>query len=144
MNLKKYSATGNRTPVSRVTGGDTHHYTIVELPQQSIMHVYKIFEEIFRIFHHNELIWTEFPIPRRAQDHFLEIILNFRQFSQNSPLSRLIGSSPDRIGHDRTSTDTHQHIQELSDIVKIKLSDIFLFPMSLFSAHFPEIVKMEL
>ena len=28
---KKYSATGNRTPVSRVTGGDTHHYTIVEL-----------------------------------------------------------------------------------------------------------------
>ena len=29
--LKKYSATGNRTPVSRVTGGDTHHYTIVEL-----------------------------------------------------------------------------------------------------------------
>ena len=29
---KRYSATGNRTPVSRVTGGDTHHYTIVELP----------------------------------------------------------------------------------------------------------------
>ena len=28
---KEYSATGNRTPVSRVTGGDTHHYTIVEL-----------------------------------------------------------------------------------------------------------------
>ena len=27
---KKCSATGNRTPVSRVTGGDTHHYTIVE------------------------------------------------------------------------------------------------------------------
>ena len=27
---KGYSATGNRTPVSRVTGGDTHHYTIVE------------------------------------------------------------------------------------------------------------------
>ena len=28
---EKYSATGNRTPVSRVTGGGTHHYTIVEL-----------------------------------------------------------------------------------------------------------------
>ena len=28
--IKKCSATGNRTPVSRVTGGDTHHYTIVE------------------------------------------------------------------------------------------------------------------
>ena len=28
--MKKCSATGNRTPVSRVTGGDTHHYTIVE------------------------------------------------------------------------------------------------------------------
>ena len=31
INNKKCSATGNRTPVSRVTGGDTHHYTIVEL-----------------------------------------------------------------------------------------------------------------
>ena len=30
-NEKRCSATGNRTPVSRVTGGDTHHYTIVEL-----------------------------------------------------------------------------------------------------------------
>ena len=26
------SPTGNWTPVSRVTGGDTHHYTIEELP----------------------------------------------------------------------------------------------------------------
>ena len=25
---KSYSPTGNRTLVSRVTGGDTHHYTI--------------------------------------------------------------------------------------------------------------------
>ena len=25
------SDTGNRTPVSRVTGGDTHHYTIEDL-----------------------------------------------------------------------------------------------------------------
>ncbi len=25
---EKSSPTGNRTPVSRVTGGDTHHYTI--------------------------------------------------------------------------------------------------------------------
>ena len=24
---KKFSPSGNRTPVSRVTGGDTHHYT---------------------------------------------------------------------------------------------------------------------
>ena len=30
-NTKKSSATGNRTPVSRVTGGDTSHYTIAEL-----------------------------------------------------------------------------------------------------------------
>ena len=28
---KLYSATGNRTPVSRVTGGDTSHYTIAEI-----------------------------------------------------------------------------------------------------------------
>ena len=27
---KGVSATGNRTPVSRVTGGDTSHYTIAE------------------------------------------------------------------------------------------------------------------
>ena len=27
---KKSSPTGNRTPVSRVTGGDTYHYTIEE------------------------------------------------------------------------------------------------------------------
>ena len=31
MHNKKRSASGNRTPVSRVTGGDTHHYTNVEL-----------------------------------------------------------------------------------------------------------------
>ena len=31
ISIKKYSASGNRTPVSRVTGGDTHHYTNVEL-----------------------------------------------------------------------------------------------------------------
>jgi hypothetical protein len=30
-NRKGFSATGNRTPVSRVTGGDTSHYTIAEL-----------------------------------------------------------------------------------------------------------------
>ena len=28
---KVNSVTGNRTPVSRVTGGDTYHYTITEL-----------------------------------------------------------------------------------------------------------------
>jgi hypothetical protein len=28
---KKLSAMGNRTPVSRMTGGDTSHYTIAEL-----------------------------------------------------------------------------------------------------------------
>ena len=28
---KKFSPAGNRTPVSRVTGGDTHHYTTEEL-----------------------------------------------------------------------------------------------------------------
>ena len=27
INKKKSSPAGNRTPVSRVTGGDTHHYT---------------------------------------------------------------------------------------------------------------------
>eukprot|EP00970_Alexandrium_tamarense_P006477 scaffold1103_cov187-Alexandrium_tamarense.AAC.4 len=30
--MGKNSATGNRTPVSRVTGGDTSHYTIAECP----------------------------------------------------------------------------------------------------------------
>ncbi len=29
--LKKFSPTGNRTPASRVTGGDTDHYTIEDL-----------------------------------------------------------------------------------------------------------------
>ena len=29
--MQKRSATGNRTPVSRVTGGDTSHYTIADL-----------------------------------------------------------------------------------------------------------------
>ena len=28
---KRISPAGNRTPVSRVTGGDTHHYTTEEL-----------------------------------------------------------------------------------------------------------------
>ncbi len=28
---EKYSPAGNRTPVSRVTGGDTHHYTTEEV-----------------------------------------------------------------------------------------------------------------
>ncbi|KAL7501527.1 hypothetical protein ACHAWT_009796, partial [Skeletonema menzelii] len=28
---KNFSETGNRTPVSRVTGGDTSHYTISDL-----------------------------------------------------------------------------------------------------------------
>ena len=27
---KKFSPAGNRSPVSRVTGGDTHYYTTVE------------------------------------------------------------------------------------------------------------------
>ena len=33
----KDSVTGNRTPVSRVTGGDTYHYTITELPEQAYL-----------------------------------------------------------------------------------------------------------
>ncbi len=28
---KDYSAAGNRTPVSRVTGGDTNHYTTADI-----------------------------------------------------------------------------------------------------------------
>ena len=42
--MKKYSATGNRTPVSRVTGGDTHHYTIVELLSlhTKIQYIYRL------------------------------------------------------------------------------------------------------
>ena len=28
--IKNISVTGNRTPVSRVTGGDTYHYTITD------------------------------------------------------------------------------------------------------------------
>jgi hypothetical protein len=31
MTLKSNSPTGNRTPASRVTGGDTDHYTIEDL-----------------------------------------------------------------------------------------------------------------
>jgi hypothetical protein len=31
MKTKTFSDTGNRTPVSRVTGGDTSHYTMSDL-----------------------------------------------------------------------------------------------------------------
>ncbi len=31
MEKKVFSPTGNRTPVSRVTGGDTNHYTIEDM-----------------------------------------------------------------------------------------------------------------
>ena len=43
---KRYSATGNRTPVSRVTGGDTHHYTIVELQRLRKKTVCKCIQKI--------------------------------------------------------------------------------------------------
>ena len=33
---KRISSAGNRTPVSRVTGGDTHHYTTEELSAVAI------------------------------------------------------------------------------------------------------------
>ena len=39
---KRSSLTGNRTPASRVTGGDTHHYTIRDLLNTSEM-LYVIF-----------------------------------------------------------------------------------------------------
>ena len=44
------SPAGNRTPVSRVTGGDTHHYTTEELDnscrQDALSHIFqKIFIE---------------------------------------------------------------------------------------------------
>ena len=42
--IKKYSATGNRTPVSRVTGGDTHHYTIVEMLKFSSVYYMNTFK----------------------------------------------------------------------------------------------------
>ena len=34
---KSISPAGNRTPVSRVTGGDTHHYTTEELNELGLM-----------------------------------------------------------------------------------------------------------
>ena len=34
---KSISPAGNRTPVSRVTGGDTHHYTTEELHELGLM-----------------------------------------------------------------------------------------------------------
>ena len=34
--IKKISPTGNWTPVSRVTGGDTHHYTIEDCWQRML------------------------------------------------------------------------------------------------------------
>ena len=36
-------ATGNRTPVSRVTGGDTSHYTMTDAPYVALL-LYIIFE----------------------------------------------------------------------------------------------------
>ena len=32
---KKFSQAGNRTPISRVTGGDTHHYTTEDLTDRT-------------------------------------------------------------------------------------------------------------
>ena len=36
---KKFSPAGNRTPVSRVTGGDTHHYTTEDTRQPVFIRV---------------------------------------------------------------------------------------------------------
>ena len=41
MFLKKSSPTGNRTPASRVTGGDTDHYTIEELITSEVLQDFK-------------------------------------------------------------------------------------------------------
>jgi gamma-glutamyltranspeptidase len=37
------SATGNRTPVSRVTGGDTSHYTIADCDNNAEKIIYKLY-----------------------------------------------------------------------------------------------------
>ena len=42
MDFSKASPTGNWTPVSRVTGGDTHHYTIEDVtPGQQVVASYE-------------------------------------------------------------------------------------------------------
>ena len=43
---KKLSPAGNRTPVSRVTGGDTHHYTT-----EDVMVNWKYFKNTSRVFY---------------------------------------------------------------------------------------------
>ena len=126
---KKYSATGNRTPVSRVTGGDTHHYTIVELPLGSIMHIYQMYE-YFQSFWtgFKPVVWTEFLISRWgrrnesviSQDRFLEIIFDLRQFSWNRSLESTsdsfdrVRAELDMTGHKRTLTNIFRNHRTLS------------------------------
>ena len=52
--LKKFSPTGNWTPVSRVTGGDTHHYTIEDVTLK-----YDIFFCITHLFYNTScgILW---------------------------------------------------------------------------------------
>ena len=43
INDKKSSPAGNRTPVSRVTGGDTNHYTTEDLLDEEKMYLYRTY-----------------------------------------------------------------------------------------------------
>ncbi len=65
MAKKKYSETGNWTPVSRVTGGDTHHYTISDyidlLRIRPVNH--KIFFRISACFPFNWYFISFFTFP---------------------------------------------------------------------------------
>ena len=54
---KKFSASGNRTPVSRVTGGDTHHYTNVELTRPCPGLFIKLFLAVQRAKKNRWLWW---------------------------------------------------------------------------------------
>ena len=49
-----YSPAGNRTPVSRVTGGDTHHYTTEEVGDNEWI----VSGDITAIFRNNAITWN--------------------------------------------------------------------------------------
>ena len=70
---KVTSPTGNRTPASRVTGGDTDHYTIEDI----FIVVYII--EVFREY--GQLIEDEAP---ESIPNFIEIAYLQREISQCS------------------------------------------------------------
>ena len=121
--LKKYSATGNRTPVSRVTGGDTHHYTIVEL---SIL-IFKIYLLFLR------KVWRKFatgwwcvggdipPIKILVTHTFLNFVI-----AEDYPRAvRIYKSSVPKTGNrqkpETVKTETIHHIRRKQKEVDCKL-----------------------